>query len=52
MLVSNPEDEKEQKTEIALENEIYTRGNTTFVITKPITLEEYTLAQPIESQDC
>ena len=52
MLVSNPEDEKEQKTEIALENEIYTKGNTTFVITKPITLTEYMLKQPQESQDC
>ena len=49
MQISNSEDEKENMEEITLENKIYTRGGTTFVITKPIT-EEYMSIKQKEDQ--
>ena len=52
MVVNDPDEEKETETEINLKNEIYTRGGTSFIITKPVRREECTLESQTLSQEC
>lgn len=52
MFISDPNEEKSNSVEIELENEIFTRGNTTFIRTKTVTREECKSEEQKECLEC